>query len=154
MKKKAKTVEKITKELLEHLEVEASFEVSQDKEEAVEVNLESSDQGVLIGYHGRTLFSLQWILSMMAYRQLGEWTRILVDVGDYRQRRQERLQAMAQNAARRVKFSGEAYALPYLSSAERRIAHMALADDPEVTTESEGEGRERRVIVKPEAGKG
>jgi spoIIIJ-associated protein len=153
VKKRLKTIKEIAQEFLKNLDVEAKVEVSEGEEGAVQVNLDSPDQGVLIGYHGKTLASFQWILSMMAYRKLGEWTRILVDVGDYRQRRQERLEAMAQNAAKRVKFSGEAYALPYLSSAERRIIHMALADDSEVATESEGEGRERRVIVKPEARK-
>jgi len=141
-------VEKITQELLKLIGIEAGVE-AKEEEEGILVNLESPDQGILIGYHGRTLASLQWILSMIAYRKLGEWTRIVVDIGDYRQRQQERLQAMALNAAKRVKFSGEAYALPYLTSSERRIIHLALAEDPEVTTESEGEGGERRVIVKP-----
>ncbi len=151
MKKNLKTVEKITKELLKRLEVEAKIKISEGEEGVVNIDLQSPDQGILIGYHGRTLTSLQWILSMMVYRQQGEWVRILVDVGDYRQRRQERLQAMALNAAKRVKFSGEAYALPFLTSAERRIIHLALSGDLEVMTESEGEGRDRRVIVKPKA---
>jgi spoIIIJ-associated protein len=151
MKKKIKLIEKIVKELFDHLEIKAKVKVEEGDEGAINVNLESNDQGILIGYHGRTLASLQLILSMIAYRQLGEWTKILVDVGDYRQQRQERLQAMALNAAKRVKFSGEAYALPFLSPAERRAIHLSLANDSEVITESEGEGRDRRVVVKLKA---
>ncbi len=151
MKGKVKLIEKITKELFGHLGIKAKIKVEEGDEGAINVNLESNDQGILIGYHGRTLASLQLILSMIAYRQLGEWTKILVDVGDYRQQRQERLQTMALNAAKRVKFSGEAYALPFLSPSERRIIHLSLVNDSEVITESEGEGRDRRVVVKPKA---
>lgn len=149
MKKKLKIIEQITKELLKYLGVKAKIEIGEDKEGAVQINLESSDPGILIGYHGETLSSLQLILSMMAYRKLGEWTRILVDVGDYRQLREERLKVLALNAAKRVKFSGESYAMPFLTPAERRIVHLVLADHPGVTTQSEGEGRNRRIIVKP-----
>ena len=149
MKKKLKTVKEITEKLLKHLGIEAKVELVEGQEGEIQVNLDSPDQGVLIGYHGRALASFQWVLAMIAYRHLGEWTRILVDVGDYRQRRQEQLEAIAFNTAKRVKFSGEACALPYLSSAERRIIHLALAENDEVVTESEGEGRERKVVVKP-----
>lgn len=149
MKKKLKTIEQTVKELLKHLGVEAKIEMGEDEEGVVHINLEPPDPGVLIGYHGETLSSFQLILSMITYRKLGEWTKILVDVGDYRQRREEQLQAMALNAAKRVKFSGESYAMPYLAPAERRIVHLILADHPDVITESEGEGRNRRIIVKP-----
>lgn len=149
MKKKLKTIEQITKELLKHLGIETEIEISEDKEGTVHINLRPSDPGILIGYHGETLSSFQLILSMMIYRKLGEWTRILVDVGDYRQRQEERLRALALNAAKKVKFSGESYAMPYLTPAERRIVHLILTDHPEVITESEGEGRNRRIIVKP-----
>lgn len=149
MKKKLKTIEKTAKELLKHLGVEAETKISEGEEETVHVDLKPPDPGILIGYHGETLSSFQLILSMIAYRKLGEWVKILVDVGDYRQRREEQLRAMALNAAKRVKFSGESYAMPYLTSAERRLFHLSLADHPDVRTESEGEGRNRRIIVKP-----
>lgn len=149
MKKRLETIEKITHEFFKHLGVEAKTEISEDEQGTVHVNLESSDPGILIGYHGETLSSFQLILSMIVYRKLGEWTRILVDVGDYRQRREEQLKTLALNAAKRVKFSGESYAMSYLTPAERRLVHLILADHPEVVTESEGEGRNRRVIVKP-----
>ena len=68
---------------------------------------------------------------------------------DYRERRKESLERMALSAAQRIKFSGESQSLPAMSSAERRIVHLALVDDQEVETESEGEGMSRRVVVKP-----
>lgn len=144
-----KIVETLTKKLLKNLGVEAKAKFSQDKEGVVHVQLETDDPGVLIGYHGETLASIQLILAMMVYRQTNEWVRVLVNVGDYQERRQESLERMALSAAQKVKFSGEEYALPTMTPAERRIIHLTLADDPEVTTESEGEGRDRRVVVKP-----
>lgn len=147
-KKSAKLVEKLTKELIGHLKIEAKAKVS-EKDEVIHVQFETDNPGILIGYHGETLSSLQLMLAMMVYRKTGEWTRILINVGDYRERRQESLERMALSAAQKVKFSGESQALPPMSSAERRIVHLALAEDPEVETISEGEGRDRRVIIKP-----
>lgn len=143
-------VEKLAKGLIKHLGVKAKSEVSEDEEGAVHVQLETDDPGMLIGYHGETLASFQLILAMMVYRKTDEWTRILVNVGDYRERRKESLERMALSAAQKVKFSGEEYALPSMTPAERRIIHLSLADDSEITTESEGEGYNRRVVIKPQ----
>lgn len=148
-KAKTEVVEKLAKELIKHLEVKVKAEISEDKEGVVHVQLETDDPGILIGYHGETLAAFQQILGMMVYRKTNEWTRVLVNVGDYRERRKESLQRMALSAAQKVKFSGEEHALPSMTPAERRIVHLALADDPEVTTESEGEGYSRRVVIKP-----
>jgi len=147
--KKAEIVGKLTKELIKQLGVKVKVEVSEDKEGVVHVQLETDDPGILIGYHGETLASLQLILAMMVYRKTDEWARILVNVGDYQERRKESLERMALSAAQKVKFSGEEHALPSMISAERRIVHLALANDSEIITESEGEGRSRRVIIKP-----
>jgi len=147
----AKLVEKLTKELIKQLGVKAKAEISEDKEGMLHVQLETDDPGILIGYHGETLASFQLILGMMVYRKTDEWVRILVNVGDYRERRKESLERMALSAAQKVKFSDEEYALPSMTPAERRIIHLTLADDPEITTESEGEGHNRRVVIKPKS---
>lgn len=148
-KKETPSVEETVKDLMGHLGVPAKAEVKKDKEGVVHVQLETDEPGVLIGYHGETLASLQLLFSLMNYRQTNEWQRISVNVGDYQERRQESLERMALSAAQKVKFSGEEQALPFLTAAERRLIHLALADDPEVVTESEGEGRDRRVVIKP-----
>lgn len=146
---KIEVIEKLAKELIKQLGVKAKAEISEDKEGVLHVQLETDDPGILIGYHGETLASFQLILGMMVYRKTDEWVRILVNVGDYRERRKESLERMALSAAQKVKFSGEEYALPSMTPAERRIIHLILADDPEITTESEGEGHNRRVVIKP-----
>jgi len=143
-----KAIKEIVDELLKLLEVEVK-PVVEEKDGLVNIQLQTDNPGILIGYHGDTLASLQIMLSMMVYRKLGSWVKILVDVGDYRERRKETLDKMALSAAQKVKFSGQDYAFPPMSSGDRRIIHIALSENPDVTTESQGEGFERRVVVKP-----
>ncbi len=142
-----KLVKETLEELLQKLGVKAEVKV-EEKEETLEAQVETEDTGVLIGFHGETLASLQLILSLMIYKKLGLWLKILVNIGDWRQRREETLRQMALSAAEKVASSGEAMALTELSSFERRTVHLALADHPKVATESEGEGNERRLIIK------
>lgn len=148
-KTKLEIVKELSEELLKNLEIPAKLEVVEDQEKVISVQIEAGEPGVLIGYHGETLSSFQLILSLMVYRKTEEWTRILVNVGDYREKRQESLERLALSAAQKVKFSGTEYSLPPMSASERRIIHLALSSDPEVVTESEGEGYQRRVVVKP-----
>ncbi len=153
MKKEESLLEKIknlTQKLLDFLEVDATFKI-EEKEGLFNIDLQTENSGVLIGYHGETLSAIQLILSMMVFRDLSEWPRIIVNIGDYRQRRQEALERMAASACQKVKFSGGEYELPAMSAAERRLIHIALASNPDVETESRGEGRERRVVIKPKS---
>jgi len=146
--RKLKLIEEFLKEILSYLGIEASFKL-EEKQEAVFVNLETPTPGILIGYHGRTLFALKRILALIVYRHGGEWPKIVLDVGGYRQKREETLKRMALSFAQKVKFSGQEQELPPMSSEERRIIHLVLNGDPEVITESRGEGKERRVVIKP-----
>lgn len=144
-------VAKIAKDLLTELKVKTKLEVKKDEEGAILVQLETNEPGVLIGYHGETLAALQLILGMMVYRKQGEWSKVLVNVNDYRERREESLEKMALSAAQKAKFSQEPQSLPPMPPSERRIIHLALSEDEEVETESEGEDHNRRVVVKPKA---
>lgn len=151
-KKTLKTIKETTEELLEKLGVKTEVEVNEDKENDLAlVQIESENPALLIGYHGETISALQLVLGLLVYKKTSDWQRVSVNVGDYRERRRESLEGLAKSALQRVKFAGEPYALPPLPPAERRIIHLILADNTEVTTESEGEGRERRVIVKPKS---
>ncbi len=148
--KPIKTVEGEAKKLLDLIKVKAKIEVSEDKEnEAVAVQLTTEEPGILIGYHGETLSAFQLILSLIVNKKLEEWTRILVNVNDYRQKREESLRMMAMNAAQKVKFSNEPVVLTNLSPSERRIIHLALADHPDVVSVSEGQEQERKLVIKP-----
>jgi len=148
-RKKLTLVKKTTEELLDYLKVKAKVKVKTDEQEVVHVSLETEETGILIGYHGETLSAFQLILGLIVYKKLGSWVRIVVNVGDYRERREETLKQMALRAAERVRQTGEAVSLPFLNTGERRIIHLTLQDNPEVFTESEGEGENRRLIIKP-----
>lgn len=148
-KEVVKIVEKETQKLLELMKAEAKIEIKEDKEnEAIAIQLTIDEPGILIGYHGETLSALQLILSLLINKKLESWTRIIVNVNDYRQKREESLRMIALNSAQKVKFSGEPVVLTDLSPSERRIIHLALAEHPDVLTVSEGEGRERRLVIK------
>lgn len=128
---------------------EVKIQVEVDKEKGIAVDLETPEGGILIGYHGEILGALQLILSLIFYRQSGQWQKVSLDVGGYWQRRQEQLEQMTQETASRVKESGKSEEMPFLSSRERRIIHEILAESQEATTESIGEGRERRLVISP-----
>lgn len=120
------------------------------EEEAIRIDLRAGEEaGLLIGYHGEILGALQLILGLMFYKILGEWQKIVVNVDDYLERRQQQLQELAREAAERVEASGKSEVLPFLSANERRIIHEFLASNPRVATESVGEGKERRLIISP-----
>ncbi|MFZ5365815.1 MAG: protein jag [Patescibacteria group bacterium] len=145
-----KITKDLTEKLIKLLGIEAKIEVEEDKEnEAIKVQVETKDSGILIGYHGETISSLQLILGIMVSKKIGEWVRVIVNIGDYWERREETLRRMALTAAQRAKFSSEPVVLPPLSSGERRIIHLVLAGHPDVISESEGEGKDRRLVVKP-----
>lgn len=143
-------IKKVAKELLDNLGIKTEIKVT-SKEDIYQIQLESDDPGILIGYHGETLGAFQRIVAMIIYRQINEWLRITVNVGDYRQRRQEILEKMALVAAQKARFSKEAQSLPPMPAAERRIIHMALSEETDVETLSEGEGRNRYVVIRPKA---
>lgn len=142
-------VKKTTEDLLEHLKIKAKVRVEVDEQNVVHISLETEETGILIGYHGETLSAFQLILGLIIYKKLGKWIRVVVNVGDYRQKREEVLKRIALKTAEKVRQTNEAIILPFLNSGERRIIHLTLKDDPDVYTESEGEGENRRLIIKP-----
>jgi len=142
-------IKQIAEELLHKLEITGAISVTTDESGAYRVHIETEETGLLIGFHGRTLESLQMILGMIVSRKLGKWERVYVNVGDYREKREEALMYMAQRAAERALASGRPIELTRLSAAERRVIHLTLSGDERVKTESEGEGSERKLIISP-----
>jgi spoIIIJ-associated protein len=146
-----KLVEKLAKELLALMGVNAQVEVSEDKaNDAILINLKSEEEkGLIIGRRGETINSLQAALGMMLMQKTGEWERIIVNIGDWREKQKNYLENLAMQAAHRTKETNEPQTLYNLSPGERRVVHLALADVEGVETESTGEGKERYLIVKP-----
>lgn len=144
-----KQVTTIVEDLLAKLEVAGAVAVTTDETGAFRVNIDTEETGLLIGYHGKTLESFQLILGIIISKQLGRWVKVYVNVGDYREKREETLMHMAQHAADRALASGRPVELSRLSPSERRIIHLTLSGDERVVTESVGEGQDRVLLVKP-----
>jgi spoIIIJ-associated protein len=143
-----KTIIKITKELFELLDFHDCEISLEEKEGIFQVQVKTQDSALLIGHHGENISALQIILGLIIYHQTGSWQKINLNVNNWRQVREEFLKKMALNLAQKAKFSGKAVEVANLSPADRRVVHLYLADHPDVTTYSEGEGKDRRLIVK------
>ena len=147
-KKQNKIIQETTEELLKLLGIGGDFEFTQT-EEAIEINLNTEDSGIVIGYHGDTLESLQLVLSLCLARKLGEFKRVSIEVGEYKKKREEWLKNLAAETKDRVLSENKEIYLSDLKSWERRVVHMILQNDQEVVSESIGEGKDRVLVVKP-----
>ena len=111
--------------------------------------IEGDDSGLLIGTRGETLRSLQFIVSFLVSRRMGERTNLMVDVEGYQQRRYDSVANLARRVAQRVAQRGRSIPLEPMPPNERRQVHMALADRSDVVTESDGYGDRRKVVIHP-----
>lgn len=141
-------VKKVTQELFKKLNVQATPLVSEENEN-LQVLVETEEAGLLIGFHGETLKSLELILTLLISNKLGEFTRINLDIAGYKKQREEKLLVLAQEIKEQVKAQSLPQTLPNLTASERRLIHLFFQDDKEVTTESQGEGEARQLIIKP-----
>jgi spoIIIJ-associated protein len=112
-------------------------------------NIKGEDLGILIGRRGQTLAALQYIVRIIVGRLTKTWASIVIDVEGYKQRRYQALEAFANQMAERVKAKGAPFTLEPMPAYERRIIHLTLANNPDVTTESIGQGETRKVVIKP-----
>lgn len=121
----------------------------EESKDAVSVTLAGHDMGALIGRHGRTLDALEFLLGLHVARRRGAWIPVVVDAQGYRARRERALVDAAHEAAERAVRGGEPVMMDPMEPRDRRTVHVALQDDPRVTTASEGEDDQRRVVVHP-----
>jgi len=143
------TIEKKVTELFELIGINSKVEVLYDPEEnTASINIEGGNEtGLLIGHHGQTISSLQSVISLMVKQEVGEWVRIIVNVGDYREKQEEHLVRLANETLERARQTGEPQPIYNLTPAQRRIVHMELSKNDDVVSESTGEGDERYLVV-------
>ena len=139
----------IIQSILDGFGIDATIEEYEGDEGEIILDIVGADLGLLIGRHGRTLDSMQVLVSAITNRRLGFRYPVLVDVEGYRNRRRVKLEEMGQRAAERAVRQKGAVKLRPMSALERRVVHMSLRDDPRVTTASEGEEPFRAVVVSP-----
>jgi spoIIIJ-associated protein len=145
----------ILEELMRHLGFDVRIEVEAGDTSRLNVvgNGDTHDAlGALIGRKGERLSALQHLVNLMLSRRMGEWTRVLVDVEDYRGRRERQLRDIANRAAARVQETGKMLQLEPMPALERRWIHLALRDHADVATQSIGEEPNRRIVVLPRGG--
>ena len=144
----------ILEQLMVHLGYDIAVEVEEGETNRLNVVGEGEEKealGALIGRKGERLSALQHLVNLMLSRRMGEWTRVLVDVEDYRGRRERQLRELAARASERVAETGKMVQFEPMSALERRWLHLALHNDPNVVTQSIGEEPNRRVVVLPRA---
>lgn len=135
--------------LFEKMGVDPQIEQEMGTEGLVYLRLSGSRMGMLIGRRGQTLDSIQYLVNLVANQGGGPRARIVLDAEGYREKRAETLRGVAQRLAEKAKKQGRKAALEPMSALERRVVHMALADDDDVETRSEGDEPYRRVVIVP-----
>lgn len=119
--------------------------------EVILLNIDGEDTAALIGHHGEVLDALQYLCSLMLNGKSEGFRRIVLDTNDYRNKREKALQHLAKNLEAKVKRTGRSCKLEPMNPYERRIIHTTLQDSAYVTTESEGQGNTRHVVVSPKS---
>lgn len=148
MKKDVKLIKVKLGELFKLLEIDADVDV-ETQDEAYVVSVDAGDNNaLLIGKHGNTLSSLEYITYILVGKDLSEEKRVLIEIGGYREEREAYLTDLASRLKEEVVETGVEKSIRGLKPWERRHIHMALAEDNDVTTESTGEERDRVLIIK------
>jgi spoIIIJ-associated protein len=147
---KARDVLEQMLDLLDFPNVVTVLSVGRDRGMAnIMLDVAGDDVGLLIGRHGETLASVQFLLNACLGQALPRNTRVIVDIEHYRDRREQSLRGIALRTADRVRRERRAVSLQPMPPNDRRIIHLTLQSNPYVSTESSGEGPDRRVVVSP-----
>lgn len=140
-----KTV-KLLNDITNKIGVKTEFEI-EEKDEYTKISMVGGDLGILIGRRGETLDALQYIVNLVANKNLDDRKRIILDAEGYRKRREDTLIRLAKRLADKVKRTGHRVLLEPMNPQERRIIHTALQNDNSVQTLSDGEEPYRRVVI-------
>lgn len=135
------------RDVLNSMNVKAEIRIKEEND-SVKINLTGPDMGILIGYRGETLDSLQYLVSLVVNKDNNSaYRRVVLDTENYRQKREETLKRLADKMASTVRRTGKLIKLEPMNPYERRIIHSALQENPYVETYSEGDEPYRRVVV-------
>lgn len=135
------------RDVLDSMNVKAEIRIKEE-DSVLKINLVGPDMGIIIGYRGETLDSLQYLISLVINKgHEEEYKRVVLDTENYRAKREETLKRLASKTAYKVRKSGKSFKLEPMNPYERRVIHSALQEDQFVETSSEGEEPYRRVVV-------
>jgi spoIIIJ-associated protein len=145
---KAELAAEMTSEILSRMGLDVRVEIRDDGEEVV-INVAGPDAGRAIGKKGQTLDALQFVINKIVNRFPEGRRHVLLDSGDYRERREHGLVSLARREAKRAVTQSRVVTLEPMSPRDRRVVHLSLAKFPGVSTRSDGQGAERRVRIIP-----
>jgi len=135
------------RDILNSMKIKAEIRIKEENNE-IKINLAGPNMGILIGYRGETLDSLQYLVSLVVNKDHdAEYKRVILDTENYRYNRQETLRKLASKMAYKVRVGGKTLKLEPMNPYERRVIHSTLQNDPYVRTYSEGEEPFRRVVI-------
>lgn len=144
----AERAKEILSHILQHVDLPTVIEW-ESKNDHFYLNIISNGSGLLIGKRGKTLNALQYLVSKILQKEIGENYSVIVDTENYRTKREVSLTELAQQLSEKVKKSHRPLTTGPMNAQDRRIIHLALKEDQEVRTKSKGEGTLRRVVIYP-----
>lgn len=146
----ADTAIDILQKILKHFDVgDITIDEYEGDEGELILDITGDDLAVLIGHHGKTLDSLQFLVSVIVTRELGYRYPVIVDIEGYKNRQRQKIEVMARSTANKAASQHREISMRPMTPYERRIVHMALKDDERVETVSEDEGINRHIVVVP-----
>lgn len=146
---KIETIKEIVTELLEIMDFQGRINIDTTNEDNILVNIQTDQASFLIGQAGANLEALQYIAKVLASKKMGAPVQFILDVNDYQKHHIGLLEELAKNIAKQALSERIAITLQPMTAFKRRIVHLALADDSQISTESIGQEPERRIVVKP-----
>ncbi|MCH8987160.1 hypothetical protein IIA94_03290 [Patescibacteria group bacterium] len=143
------TIEDAAKEFFQKVGIDGTVQVKADEDTGVSIDVTLQEPQLYIGEKGQTLFEIQHILKAIIRKKIPEQQLyISLDINEYKQNKESYLRELARSAADEVALLKKAKELPPMPPAERRIVHMELAERSDISTESDGEGDLRRVVIR------
>jgi spoIIIJ-associated protein len=134
--------------ILQRISPEYGASASETQEKII-LSIEGDDSGLLIGKRGQNLDALQYILNKAVHKIDSEHKNILIDLGEYRKRREEFLLGLAEKIREKVKKTKKPVSLAHMNAHDRRVIHMVLQEDESLITQSRGEGKYRKIVILP-----
>ncbi len=144
--KAEKNVKQFLDEFLKQIGDNAEYQIKKD-EFGLEITINGEDTAILIGYRGETLYALQTLITSIAGKDCEEKIRVLLDIGNYKEKREKTLENLALKLAKTVERTGKPVKLEPMQAYERKIIHSVLQNSKTVKTESVGEEPRRRIII-------
>lgn len=137
----------VVDEILTRMKIDYQINGIEHQEGRVRINIIGKDMGLLIGRKGETLNAVQFIVGLIVNRNREEKIRVMLDVEDYRKKREDSLEALALRLSDKVKKTRKNVVMRPMTSQERRIVHTTLQSDPSITTYSMGDEPNRKVVI-------